>query len=92
MLNAQSSGFGVTVDDVTGFPLSPHAGHNPATNESTLLYIKTDLYQGDHTVWVQNDRPSGSATATQLSISSVVVFSDVEASPTPSSTPPASTR
>ncbi|EIW52924.1 uncharacterized protein TRAVEDRAFT_134518 [Trametes versicolor FP-101664 SS1] len=92
VLNAQSSGFGVTVDDVTGFPLSPHAAHNPATNESTLLYMKTDLYQGNHTFWIQNDRPSGSATATQLSISSVVVFSDVEASPTQSNSASANPR
>ncbi|OJT07229.1 hypothetical protein TRAPUB_1906 [Trametes pubescens] len=90
VLSAQSSSFDVTVDDATGFPLSPHTGNDSPTNETTLLYIKTDLYQGPHTLWVQNNRLSGSATATQLSISSLVVFSDAEASP--SSTPPANTR
>lgn len=92
VLNAQSASFGVTVDDVTGFPLSPHTGLNLSANESTLLYIKTDLFQGSHTVWVQNNPLSSNATATQLSISSLVVFSDEAASPSPSSTPPMGSR
>ncbi|KAH9850413.1 hypothetical protein C2E23DRAFT_735030 [Lenzites betulinus] len=82
-LDAHSAPFSVSVDGAPSPPLTPNTAMvNPYANASTLLYVKTGLLQGSHEVWVANDPATSgpNATATKLSISSVVVFSDADAS------------
>ncbi|KAI0631718.1 hypothetical protein C8Q77DRAFT_1198566 [Trametes polyzona] len=83
-LDTNSAPFSVSIDGSTHSSLKPNAVLPPLINTTTLLYIKSNLLQGDHELWVNNDPDSISATATKLSISSVVVFSDAVVAPQPS--------
>ncbi|KAI0822118.1 hypothetical protein BC628DRAFT_1328095 [Trametes gibbosa] len=81
-LDAHSAPFSVSVDGASSPPLAPNtAVLSPIMNVTTLLYVKTGLLQGTHEMLVENDPVSSgtNATATRMSIASVVVFSDVDA-------------
>ncbi|KAI0357149.1 hypothetical protein OH77DRAFT_1451362 [Trametes cingulata] len=90
LVDANSAPFSVTLDSETYPPLTPNNGiQGSLVNRSTLLFVKTGLFGGPHTIWVENNPVSsvGNATAgaTKMSISNMGVFGavDRDALPTP---------
>ncbi|KAI0367884.1 hypothetical protein BV20DRAFT_949354 [Pilatotrama ljubarskyi] len=88
-LDASSAPFSVTLDSETHPPLAPNtAVQSPLTNSSTLLFVKTGLFDGPHTLWVENNPVSespgdGSAATgvTKMSIAQMGVFRDAISTP-----------
>ncbi|KAI8976370.1 hypothetical protein BD414DRAFT_423340 [Trametes punicea] len=88
-LDPTSSPFSITIDGHTDAPYSPNiigGGTTEPTNQlnqSTLvlIYCNTNLIQGDHTLLLENNPDSDSAT--KLSISHGTIYSEEDASLAP---------
>ncbi|KAI0641725.1 hypothetical protein C8Q79DRAFT_1014143 [Trametes meyenii] len=74
LVDGDSAPFSVTIDGDTSHPLIPNTAQSGQTNQSTLLYVRTDLFDGPHDVWVENNPLAAGVSATKMSISHMRVM------------------
>ncbi|KAI0665492.1 hypothetical protein C8Q78DRAFT_986369 [Trametes maxima] len=74
LVDEESAPFSVTIDGETSPPLIPNTAQSGHTNQSTLLYARTDLFDGPHEVWVENNPLAAGVGATKMSISHMRVM------------------